>query len=490
MIKSATHRMTPASRQEQQRRKTAAAGFTLVELLVSVGLVLLMMVMFTEIFRIASDSITTQRGLSENDQRARMLTTLIQSDLNKRTFQDVTPLDPAELTAVPPPKQSDFVNRRGYLMISENDPNNDTDDLIQFTTDAGITAKLLDTTPYYGKATELGTGISINPNQPEADDAQITADGTSQSPYAEICYFMRGGNLYRRTLLIRKPLDLETTNSTQPQTAGGADFFDPTNLAPNKYNGNFWNDFDFSAYRPYGGSYVRFHDLGSLNNYDYSSFFLISQPNNRFGHNHATGLSREFVDDTASVPQFIGRFTHQETSDPNFMYPQAASTAGGSNPMNPSGSLLELDRSTNVVSQYADGSRRAEDLVLSNVVSFDVKLFDEAAAGGIGQFVDIGGADAVDYATSANTNYRNDHPDGTFATNIFDTWSLNYDIDDADSDGNFTTGADDPPFRPVYGSGAPKSLKSIQIIIRYIDVTSQQVRQMTIVHPLRVLIAD
>ncbi|WP_339734149.1 prepilin-type N-terminal cleavage/methylation domain-containing protein [uncultured Gimesia sp.] len=483
---SAGNRKITAQRQSRPCLAKTQGGFTLVELLVSVALVLLMMVMFTEIFQIASSSITTQRGLSENDQRARMLTTLIQSDLNKRTFQNIIPFAPSEkATAF---KLSDFTDRRGYLVISENDPNNDSDDLIQFTTDANITSKLLDTTPYYGKATVLGGDIFAHPNQPETDDAKISPDRTSVSPYAEICYFMRGGNLYRRTLLIRKPLDLETTNSTQPQTAGGAEFFDPANSF---YSGNFWNDFDFSVYR-FGSPtpYANFHDVKSLDNTLLEQpRFSLGRTNYRFGYNHATGLPREYVDDIDGAAQFIGRFTHQETSHPDFLYPQAPSNvSGNTNPMSPSSSDLTLDRNTNVVNQYAAtaGSRRSEDLVLSNVIAFDIKLFDEA----LGQFTDIGSSIAVDYASSATTAYQNNNSDSAFATNIYDTWHIEYDIDNADGDGDHATGQDVPPFRPVDGSGNPRALKAIQITIRYIDISSQQLRQMTIIHPLRNLLTD
>lgn len=502
---SAGNRKLAARRKSRQYHAITQSGFTLVELLVSVALVLLMMVMFTQIFQIAANSITTQRGLSENDQRARMLTTLIQSDLNKRTFQNVIPFDPTEqATAF---RVSDFTDRKGYLVISENDPNNDSDDLIQFTVDANITAKLLDTTPYYGKASVLGATVTpstlqpsiAHPNQPETDDARISSDTTSVSPYAEVCYFMRGGNLYRRTMLIRKPLDLETTDSTQPQTAenamttGGREFFDPANnlydVGLDSYtSGNFLNDFDFSVYR-YGTptAYANFHGVESLDNTTLEApNFSLGRTRFRFGYNHATGLPREYVDDADGYPQFIGRFTHQETSDIDFRYPQAPSTAGGSNPMSPSGSTLVLDRTTNVVNQYASGLRRSEDLVLPNVIAFDIKLFDEA----LGQFTDIGNTIAVDYATSATPAYKNNNPDAAHATNIYDTWHIQYDLDNADGDNDHTTGEDPPPFRPVDGSTNPKALKAIQITIRYIDVSSDQLRQMTIIHPLRNLLAE
>lgn len=477
---------------QRQRRLSVSAGFTLVELMVSVALVLLMMILFAEIFQIASSSITSQRGLSENDQRARMLTTLIQSDLNKRTFQRVVPFSPTEATPI---KLSDYTDRRGYLVISENDPNDDTDDLIQFTVDATITSKLLDTTPYYGKATVLGGNILTHPNQPETDDARISPDGASISPYAEICYFMRGGNLYRRTLLIRKPLDLETITSSQPTTAGGLDFFDPANSLYT--NRNFWNDFDFSAYR-FGTPtpYANFHDVTSLDNTTLlNATFSLGKTRFRFGFNHTNGLPREYVDDADGAGQYIGRYTHQETSDGDFLYPQENSSAGGgSNPMSASSTAQEFDRFTNVVTPYSSGARRSEDLVLSNVISFDIKLFDH----GLGQFVDIGSdtsigsrVTAVDYLSSATPAYRNNNPTAAYATNIFDTWHIEFDVDNADGDSDDTTGMDEPPFRPTYGAGGPpKPLQAIQITIRYIDTTSEKLRQMTIIQPLSNQLAD
>nr|MCH9791333.1 hypothetical protein [Planctomycetota bacterium] len=420
----------------------------------------------------------------------------------KRTFQNVIPLHPVLDNGL----SSDALSaRRGYLVISENDPDNDADDLIQFTVDASITTQLLDTTPYFGKATVLGGTITsagklpelVHPNQPETDDAKISADNTSQSPYAEICYFMRGGNLYRRILLIRKPLDLETTITTQPVASqdpallpgtvtDGLSFFNPVN---GLYSGNFWDDFDFSAFRFSSIPYATFHDVNSFNNSSTPpATFPLGRPQHRFGYNHLTGLPREYVDDSTGTAQFIGRFTHQETSDPDFLYPQANSTVGGgSNPMNPSSSPLEFDNARNVVSQYASGLRRAEDLVLSNVLSFDIKLFDQAA----GQFVDIGSATAVDYQTSATPDYHNDNPNSTtFARNIFDTWHVDLDIDNADSDNDNTTGEDLPPFSPVNGSGVRIPLSAIQITIRYRDISSQQIRQMTIIQPLRHLVED
>lgn len=480
-------------------------AFTLVEMLVSVVLVLLMMLMFTEIFQILAGTMSVQQGLSENDQRARMLVTTLQADLDKRTFQKLIPIHPSEITLSNLP--SHFTGRRGYFHYSENDPYDGTDDLLQFTIGANVTNRVDDTTPYYGRATELKIttgdgGVLSYPNQPEADDAQLISNGTAESTNAEVCYFLRGGNLYRRTMLIREPLDLKSIQGTEDQptyfntsTNQNEHFFDTNVLTPlintsgDLWSGDFWRDFDYSAFYNTipSPAYVRFNSTSSLDNTNsFEARFSLGHPHLRFGHNHANGLPREFIDGN----QYIGRFTHEETSHEDFNYPQSASTAGGSNPMNPTGSSLTLD-SDSVVTQFRKGARRAEDLVLSNVVSFDIKIFDDSAFSGQGGFVDIGSADAADYQTSANLEYKNNNPTTAFSTNMYDTWHIALDIDNLDMDDNRntntdTTSFDIPPFRPVDGSVPPNArpLKAIQIVIRYEDIPSGQLRQVSLIHPL------
>ena len=103
-----------ASHNLQTTRAKHRRGFTLIEMLISVTLVLLMMVMFAEIFGLASDSMTLQRALADNYQKVRAFTTVMRADLQKRTFQKVVPFHPKESVDI----QSElFEPRRGYLYI-------------------------------------------------------------------------------------------------------------------------------------------------------------------------------------------------------------------------------------------------------------------------------------------------------------------------------------------------------------------------------------
>lgn len=517
------------SRQQGPTDRSAAnrgvrAGFTLVEMLVSVALVLLMMLMFTEIFQLLSGSMTTQRGISENDQRERLLVTVLKADLDSRTFQYLLPFSNEQNFTTPPgtvpptdPRSPNFHkdDRKGYFYISENDPTDDTDDFIQFTVSRYANPSRADDTEdfYYGKAVDLsgrapsgGTTLSRHPNQPEADDGRIVADGTSQSSAAEISYFLRGSNLYRRVMLIREPLALSSTQNAQPYASDSSTsptpFFlrsggPPLPLYGEGYsaNDNFWRDFDFSAFiDTSGNTYARFHELSDLKNADTSVLFPLGDPRYRFGFNHATGLSREFAPSSAgSNPQlFIGRFTHEETSHRHFNYPQDAmdsSIGGGGNPMDPSGPSLLVNPNDRVIDLLRNGLRRSEDLVLSNVRSFDIKVFDDGAQ----DYVDIGGATAVRFAPGARQNTV--HGNNVFQ-NVFDTWHVRAVSSGGDQDPPFpmlsdSTVSEVAPQVPVYDLAnelprpRPSPLTSIRIEIRYEDQSSGQLRQMTLIQPLR-----
>lgn len=520
------------------RANRPQAGFTLIEMIVSVALVLLMMLMFTEIFQILSGSMTTQRGISENDQRERLLVTVLQSDLDHRTFQYLQPFARSTVFTTPSgvtplasdPRSPEFHHhdRQGYFYISENDPNDDTDDLLQFTVSRYADPSQEDQTEgyFYGHALDMSDRLeaphdtlATQPNQPEADDAQYLPDGTSRSSAAEISYFLRGSNLYRRIMLIREPLKLVGSTETQPRTyyspSSGSisesepiPFFErPTSPPPNSrslsiplygeassfINGgvqdNFWRDFDFSAFMDTVGTpYARFHDLGDLQNY-LSPSFSLGHPRFRFGFNHATGLSREYIPTDASTsPQiFMGRFTHEETSHAHFNYPHDlmhSSIGGGGNPMDPTGPTLIMNHETRVIDDLREGTRRSEDLVLSNVRSFDIKVFDDLA----GAFVDLGSSEAVRFAVGERENTVHGNSQ---RQNVFDTWHPSTSTGSGDPDPPFPMLTDPTTGNPDYDMAnrdpVPTSapLSAIRILIRYEDPTSGQIRQMTLIHPLR-----
>ena len=568
-------------------------AFTLVEMMIAVALVLLIMTMFAEIFQIATSSLAKQRGLSENDQRARLLNTVIRADLDSRSFREVIPFTSEQDTT-----KVDTSKRQGYWYYAENDPDNDTDDLLQFTTlvspkNGG------DTTPYFGLAapltllnrrvssedlnngtfTVLGdyttvfpaptnaqnfighiwvsgsfnsdTGktndgrygllstqlvggnteftvrgpamfamdpntrgtISLTEFQPDFDDG-IFGNLIGQSSAAEIAYFLRGGNLYRRVLLIRE------SDSADPHLENGLPVFELSGVVqPDRYTGpvspfwgrplhqstgivgtqnstsfrypanatspSFWNDFDYSAFYNRGFFETnqlllgkpQFHTVvGSLSN-ELSSQKIhppigpisLGIPQQRFGHDPYSGIPREFVPADGLSGEFIGRFTTSECSSPSFGYPGTMyvdqnSSASDNCPMSLLTELhLNDDKS---VSEFTvtPSLRRGADILMTNVLSFDVKVWDSQRA----EFVDL--CDSKNTGSFKNSNVLNGlySPPNQYR---YDTWHPK-----AVTVRRGVPLQKNPPFiAPV---------RAVQVTINYRDISSDQIRQVTIVQSL------
>ena len=445
-----------ASKSHPMRRKVKPQpGFTLVEMLVAVTLTLLMMTLFAQVFQMAGSSISKQRGLAENDQRSRTLQTIIKADLDKRTNRWVYPFAAGEDVSAP---ESYIGKRQGYLCISENNPTNKVDDTLQFTMSATITARNKDTSPYYGKATTLANSSS---NQPDADDSQAAANNTGTSTVAEVVYFVRNGNLYRRQLLVREPLAAYTA-TPQPSDVNNNDLFNPASSAYTYGANQFWNDFDYQAYMTLNGGgtpYAVFPGTDALDNSGKTlGSVALGKPQYRFGFSPLglpgiqAGRPKEFADSSVGA-SFIGRFTMQECSDADFKYPQAATSAGNV-PTDPSLALTLDPFDSTVVGpdDFSQGPRRGEDLLLTNVHAFDIQLWDvnnnsfvniaDPALPNTADFAQVkrSGAASSSYGPRITENV------GANAINaMFDTWHPQVGLD-FNGDG---TVPEPPPFHPI-----------------------------------------
>jgi prepilin-type N-terminal cleavage/methylation domain-containing protein len=547
------------------------SGFTLIEMLISVALVLLMMVLFAEIFGLASESMTLQQAIADGDQQVRSFTTVFRSDIQKRTFQTLVPFDNSEdpeLAGVP------FSDRQGYLYIQLNDPDNSTDNVLQFTVRSTIVDENSDDTEYFGKASGLvqrtpnvgstSDSVQANPQQPEHDDGDLSNNFTASSSAAEIAYFMRGGRLYRRVVLVREPLNASGTNSGQPRltwdTDGSVPFatpheflrhnpnpntapviqtnntgeylkYDPTAGALN--SDDYWLDFDHGAYQaiaetpPLSGTFsidgAQLVDVSLLDNAQNGggtqALGLKLTPTFktdpmgilpptfygvpgcvRFGFDQTTGISREFshADPSTAGFSFLGRYTLEEMSHVRFNFPQnpAIDSSGTviGNPMSYANFPAAVDAGLfpdGVVDEFSGGSRRGQDLLLSNVHEFEIDIWDDS----IGAFTSLGhqqswsedrnnngtldpgedlnGNNSIDTFPGDYHRFRNnqlvaglvDVPGSSAAWSVgqfsrwagrsFDTWHRYSDLD-----GDFTTTADrvPPPYRAMtfYPPGSPK----------------------------------
>ena len=492
-------------------RSTAPAsrgGFTLVELLVSITLVVIMMYAFSQVFRIATETIIQTRGIANNDEKARTLTTILKSDLETRTFKTVAPWGPDEDPDNDYPPLTDLkpAERTGYFYVSENDINDDSDDVFQLTVDR-FNGDAVPNTSFnnliFGQAVAINGAITEE-NQPIWDDFDPKTDssgefrGTGASQFAEVCYFVRNGSLYRRVLLVRRPMDRDNMDyqpddGTTDLIVDEYDSEDPNSAVGES---DFWRDFDYSAYLDTTPATpkVNFNGVGngesSLENFG-GVAKPLADPVHRFGFDFESGLPREFVNGNT---EYIGRYTHEETSHLNFGYPGRLPVAGS--PMS-AADTPTLALTQGVVSAFSGGDRISEDLLLTNVMSFDVKLWDES----LGAFADVGhatsggdffyddtAASAVQQNYGPLSDYDDTVPDYTPPAvadrgHVFDTWHPA--IDRYDS----TVGPDVPPYRPTridasFTEPVPRPIRAIQITIRYRDPQSDKTRQLTLQHSL------
>jgi hypothetical protein len=436
-------------------------AFTLIEMLVSVTLVLLMMTLFAGIFQAATSSMSKMKGFAENDQKARMLDTIVRSDLVNRSMSKVYPWTPGTLAndfGALPYETDEITERRGYFHISEGQPDDDTDDVLQLTTDVTLDRDVpRDQTPYGGRAVQLtnaGLGnanLVANLNQPVYDDSRANYDSSSPanrlrtdrataSSAAEVVYFLRGGVLYRRVLLLRNT-ELQDAQPKQGATATDmiAGTYTPANATSNVHvddrngyslagrplvpslgtgAGNYYHDFDMSAHFDPTAGQLRFHGLQSLSSIAADSLNgSLCDPRKRFGFypevtaaNLASNPRVGMPISVDSAGRFFGRFTHRETSDPAFIYPGAISTnpyslaAAGSLQLNRNATSIDTagvmsglgaDTTLGTTDDVPlNGARAGEDILLTNVLGFDVKVLDEDLLP-VG-YVDLGHAGQVD----------------------------------------------------------------------------------------------
>jgi type II secretory pathway pseudopilin PulG len=593
----------PKSKIQNQR-----SAFTLVEMLVAVTVVIVMMTLFATIFQLATGAMGTQKGLAENDQRVRLVISMLRNDLNgqktdrdtgaqkqTRTFRTVIPYLANESPGSPPfnvvtETGATPPERQGYFTISENNINDDTDDVLQLMVNLdatsserlfGRTAVILpDATGNFGPAGTTaptwnppppnGPYLPANPaqapliltptagnywfNQPEFDDLLGTPNQAGSSTAAEVAYFLRNGTLYRRVMLVRSPnVTAPPDDHTPTNDAGGALSF---TAYGNTGARNFWTDFDYSAYYATATG-VQFFGIKDLLGNNGVATSLLS-PANRWGFDYtsAAGAGYGLPRERDSNGTFIGRFTHAETSDPAFGYPGRFLAGTTNNPMAATTPVTLGGKG--VVSQYVNGTRIGEDVLMTNVIAFDIKVWDPAASlgpdgqPGIAGFDDDGipptdGDLEIGAYGSDDGDWRDiGHPgliraSGTYGfycalnsklayysngglvagvpvTNRYDTWGPNVSISGG-------AGADSPPYRPVwagpdgkpgvagkdddcdgtidnaselgwpgtqpcgfpvagYSSDDFAPLTAIKITIRFYDVTSNQVRDISEVFSL------
>ncbi len=188
---------TPSSPLATKRR-----GVTLVEMLVTLAILLLMMTAIVQIFQAATGALNAAQVYQELDNQLRLLDGTMRSDLAGVTCKMTPPNNP--------------LNNPGYFQYDENEfadnQGEDADDILRFT------AKAPAGRPFTGRMW-VGPQNAAYLNQTQAQNLFQSSIQpiTISSEYAEIIYFLRNGNLYRRVLLVAPQLQstmVPTINNT------------------------------------------------------------------------------------------------------------------------------------------------------------------------------------------------------------------------------------------------------------------------------------
>jgi type II secretory pathway pseudopilin PulG len=537
--------MTSSSDNRGYGKPHGRGAFTLVEVLVATALTLIIMAVTVTLFGNVTENIAGSRAVIEVRDRLRSTQERLVLDLRAVTAPMLPPLNPEDglgyFEYVEGPVGS-FTNYpantvwppfnvatpgNSYAVIVNEDKNGDgaddpdttyadSDDILMFTVHSP-------NDPF------TGLGWQFAPGSPR----------TVQSKVAEVAWFVRGTTLYRRVLLVM-PQEAGTIN----QYWSSMDTNNDRVLSDLEYNVPFYRVFDISAravggaddpHAGYGNRHLVPNSLGDL-----------TKRENRYAHQPKKTGTGDTTPPTFGFPHSIARWgqlglpTLQECSkgppapewpfpiwsntNSTLVVPVAGSTSNfardnqidfwnNPHPWTNPAQWGGVDATTGVLNAYASGLRVAEDVILTNVIGFDVKAWDPEApifagptAGttlapgdigyppsplttqvGEGAYVDLGYANNTTSQFSSTGNYPSTLP------RVYDTWSTHYESDGIDQDGDGTVdegtdgidnnnlgGIDDASEReapPPY----PAPLRGIQVKIRVFEPDSRSIREVTVV---------
>ena len=142
------------------------------------------------------------------------------------------------------------------------------------------------------------------------------------------------------------------------------------------------------------------------------------------------------------------------------------------------------------------GTRVADDVILTNVIGFDVQAWDptaQNAAGGVGAYVDLGYLNQTFAAATYRFSHLGDPRSGLAGSattaRVYDTYSTHYEalagttnngLDD-NSVGTLGYGIVDDDAEKTYAPPYPYPLRGIQVKIRVFEPDSRQIREVTVV---------
>ena len=558
-------------------RSYIKSGYTLIEILVAVTLMMLLMLGVTSLF--------SSIGSSLNDTQSTLALTTKIRGVKTRLAKDLTMLtvDPSQ---TPPVK---FGTSQGYLCIIEGmgagydritkDSNGNQIAIWNAspfsTSDIACNPESVDN-PYDNTVGDTDDVIMFTARAPAGEPFRGRLNGqVIESDTAEIVWFVRGNVLYRRVLLVvpdseltyRNPIGFYTVNdvsarpyynqntNTLTMLANSLDdlgrrenrfahsAFDSENYAKlftdsqsNNGPNYFMARFPFPVHKNSACYFLRMPTMTETSHMDWNAAYSfagnLDNPENRANdaivrNNPSPELMyRRPVDDTnlsenledgilsSELPRkdepFIDYWSRGTVASP-WENDRSTTDAKTSN----NAEVLAVDRLTGNVIRFIDitVNRSAEDVMLTNVLSFDVQVWnpeslkwinlgDPDSVGVLSGYVEnqLSGESNADYQKrllKRYGNYANKNETNTnLNTNIpcvYDTWTDYYESavwdptgairvgagkDQLDNNGNgVVDDIDEWECPPPYSVG----LKGVKITIRAFDRASNNVREMTII---------
>lgn len=436
------------------------AGFSLVEVLVATALTLILMGAVVTMFGNMSNSIADSRSTLEMSDALRTTAAILQRDLGGVT---ATMLPPT------PPGTGYFEIIEGPVVTAQVSLKN----TVKYIGDVAVNRATGEPDSTIGDFDDILMFTTRSADRPFIGRAGGQA---IKSDLAEVAWFLRGRTLYRRVLLIAP-----SAASTPTPGAG------------------YYAENDISVRRVDATNIVA-NTLGDLNKRE-----------NRFAHDWTA-----FPYDARGWGM-LGLPTLRECSAGSW-------NAGNMPPVNKSNTTIdfwtdphpwttdEWEKEHGTLKDY-QGSRTSDDVVLSNVIGFDVKVWDPGA----NAYVDLGYEDVNfdrDYAPAAGSPAKCFHHRGVDrqtppppgpssllsaevdtgkAARVYDTWSTHYETEgkspvDTNAgkginglDDGGVPGIVDDPLEALTSPPYPAPLRGIQVKIRTFEPDSRQIREVTII---------
>ncbi|MGO8689991.1 MAG: type II secretion system protein J [Thermoguttaceae bacterium] len=448
-----------------------SAGYTLVEVLIATTLALMLMAAVAQMFAQLGTSVNNSRATLETADRLRACQLRLQMDIEGLT---VTMLPPRRVEN----EEGYGEYREGGAPGSANCPSPTPVNSLTGSSDSSFATTTVTGGTVAGTVGETGDILmftSRNSNRPFSGQYN---GATIQSETAEIAWFMRGHNLYRRVLLVVPGLNV---NGVLP-SANVAGFYASNDISVHLSGGT-------------SGSLVA-NTLGDL-----------TRRECRFAHNpNLAAFPYSCYWGALGLPTLrdVGTSTFDPGGTPS---PQGAGQVDYWSQSHPFQGINGLDPVNGPVTGGAAGGTctRTDDLILTNVIGFDVKAWDPGA----GAYVDLGAPaptpgnvspspQASTFAWGSGPYQTNQTLSGLTANNglpTYDTWSTSYENlgtggvnpGQGDTPCQGTNGFDvsgkgvvDGPADAITSAPFPVPLRGIQIKIRVFEPDSHNIREVTV----------